>query len=159
VITFHEPDDPDREPIVSHISGILLLAVGLTLAGCGEEDHLGPPPEGTPVVSTGTRGAFRITAPTTGSVPESTRYSLWYAHFDYWGDSCCEFALLGALDPNGTFIAKVEPSSTSGADPYWYNFVLENVPGNCSVRDPAPVGFSVLRGQTVHVELAVSCSP
>jgi hypothetical protein len=158
-MTFHEPDDPDGELIVRHISATMLLAVGLALAGCGEEDRTGPPPVTTPVISPGTRGTFRITAPTTGNVPKSTRYSLWYAHFDYWGDSCCQFALLGTLEANGTFIVKVEPSHDTGADPYWYNFGLEDVPANCSVKDPAPVGFSVLPGRTVDVKLAVTCSP
>jgi hypothetical protein len=159
VMTLHESDDPDGEPIVRHISGPLLLAVGLALVGCGEEDRTGPQPVATPVVSPETRGTFRITAPTTGSVPESTHYSLWYAHFDYWGDSCCKFALLGTLEPNGTFIVKMEPSRDSGADPYWYHFALEDVPENCSVKDTAPVGFPVLPGRTVDVKLAVTCSP
>jgi hypothetical protein len=66
---------------------------------------------------------------------------------------------LGTLDPNGTFIVRMEPSRESGADPYWYKFVLEDVPGNCSVTDPTPVGFSVSPNETVDVELAVSCSP
>ena len=158
-MTLHESDDPDGEPIVRHISGPLLLAVGLAPVGCGEEDRTGPQPVATPVVSPETRGTFRITAPTTGSVPESTHYSLWYAHFDYWGDSCCKFALLGTLEPNGTFIVKMEPSRDSGADPYWYHFALEDVPENCSVKDPAPVGFPVLPGRTVDVKLAVTCSP
>ena len=60
--TFPQPADPDREPIVRHVSGILLLAVGLVVAACGEEDRMGPAadgphPDGTLAVSTSTRGA------------------------------------------------------------------------------------------------------
>ena len=60
-MTFPEPVDPDREPIVRHVSGILLLAVGLVVAACGEEDRMGPAadgphPDGTLAVSTSTQG-------------------------------------------------------------------------------------------------------
>jgi len=253
VTTFPQPADPDREPIVRHVSGILLLAVGLVVAACGEEDRMGPAadgphPDGTLAVSTSTRGAdpdrdgyvlavdgkmniplapsgtkdirlafgphrlellgvagqcaiaqgdarfvevpsqatiaitfevhcppappgtpgaFRITVRTTGSVSESTRYSGWYTHFGAW-DYGGDWALLGAVAPNGALIAEMEPSSEGGGDPYWYDFELRDLPGNCSVNDPTPdgvigyggvLGFSVFPGDRVDVEFAVSCSP
>lgn len=112
-----------------------------------------PQPPGTP-------GTLRITAPTSGPVPDATRYSIGYATAGYW-DIPGGLFLLGALDPNGSLIVDVLASQESGADPYWYGFQLRDFPGNCSVRDPHPYpapGFEVLPGDTLDIEFAVTCS-
>jgi hypothetical protein len=101
----------------------------------------------------------RITAPTTGPTP--TPYRVWYEHFDYWGYGGV-VNHLGELEPNGTLLVDLPVSSIgSGADPHWYRFYLQDVPGTCRADDPNPSqgGFTIAHGDTLEVEFAVRCSP
>lgn len=107
-------------------------------------------------------GPVRITVPVTGAMPDSTAFSVRYEHFGYW-DYGGTSTYLGAVEPNGALIAELPVSSSgSGADPYWYRFYLDDVPANCTVRDPHPYpapGFTITRGDTLAVEFAIACSP
>lgn len=106
-------------------------------------------------------GNLRITAPTTGPVPNSTRYEVWYEHYGYW-DYGGSWTFLGDLDPNGTLGATVAASTWSGADPYWYSFQLRGIPANCSAEDPHPYpapGFTITYGDVLDIEFRVTCSP
>lgn len=122
----------------------------------------------------GTTGTLKVTAPTTGPLPNMTRYTVCYWHTDPWGYSrlsdttgtgACyglEASFLGSIEPNGTLVADLTAGS-SNPDYFWYYFSLTDVPANCSVQapipDPGPYYFSIPAGDTVHVEFAVTCSP
>ena len=117
-------------------------------------------------------GTLRITAPTSGPLLNTTHYTVCYYHTDPWGYSrasdptdvgtCTQigYTSLGSLDPNGSLVADL-PASSSNPDYYWYDFLLTDVPANCSVQtpipDPGPYYFSIPAGDTVHVEFAVTC--
>ena len=115
-------------------------------------------------------GTVLITAPTTGSLPDTSPYTVRFTHLGYW-DYARAFSslrdgswpVLGAIDPNGTLVADLEATTDSGADPYWYDFELTDVPTNCSVQNPipnpGPYYFTIPAGDTLHIEFAVTCSP
>jgi hypothetical protein len=111
----------------------------------------------------GTSGTVRITAPTTGPIPSSTRYHISHESFGYW-DYGGTSTFLGVLAPNDTLVAELPVSNEfSGADPYWYSFELRGIPANCSVQDdphPYPLpGFTITFGDTLDIEYPVACSP
>jgi hypothetical protein len=112
------------------------------------------PPEGP-------TGRVRITAPTTGSIPESTHYRVQFSHYEYWGYGG-PVGLLGTLAPDGDLTVDLLASQSSGADPYWYWFALDGVPSNCSVlapwTDPLPA-FMIAPGAFVEVAFVVTCPP
>jgi hypothetical protein len=89
-------------------------------------------------------GTLRVTALTTGT-PSPTDYSVWICEEGFY----CRFYphLLGALDPNGTLTATVEPGS--------YEIWLEDVPRTCELRGPSL--FTIALRDTVDVVYAVSC--
>ncbi len=106
-------------------------------------------------------GIVRITAPTTGSIPEGTRYSVLHEHYGYW-DYGGPVSNLGFLEPGGSLVVELEATSSSGRDPYWNRFSLDHVPADCIVHDPNPassLGFTIMPGDTLEVELAVTCDP
>jgi hypothetical protein len=51
-------------------------------------------------------GIVRITAPTTGSIPEGTRYSVLHQHYGYW-DLDGPMSNLGFLEPGGSLVVTV----------------------------------------------------
>jgi hypothetical protein len=118
----------------------------------------------------GALGTVLITAPTRGSVPSTTHYTVRYTHLGYWdyvrafsAVSDGSWPVVGSLDPNGTLVADLEASNDSGADPYWYDFELTDVPANCSVQqpipNPGPYFFAIPAGDTLHIEFTVTCVP
>jgi hypothetical protein len=156
-----------RLPSGRHTLRLLGVAEQCSVAP-GDSLEVDVPPQGT--VSVGFEvncpaiarapGIVRITAATTGPVPDSTRYDVWYEHYGAW-DYGSAWVLLGTIDPNGTLVAEVAGSSDSGADPYWYLFRLA-VPGACGYLElrpasPAP-GFTITPGDTLDVVFAVTCS-
>jgi hypothetical protein len=110
-----------------------------------------------------TSGTVRITASTTGQVSSSTHYAVRYAHMGAWDYDLTPDSILGSIDPNGTLVTDVEASTDSGADPYWYDFELTDVPLNCRVQNPAPnpgpYYFAISAGDTLHIEFTVTCAP
>jgi hypothetical protein len=108
----------------------------------------------------GTTGTVRITAPTTGPLPSTTRYTVRYTHWGYW-DYGGNWIVLGAFDPSGTLVTELE-ATNSYPDFYWYDFELTGVPPNCNVRKPNPDQgtqfFQIPLGDTVDVEFAVVCT-
>lgn len=104
----------------------------------------------------------RITAPTTGTIPSATVYSVWHEHFGYW-DYGGEVIYLGDLKSGDTLVVDLPVSNAaSGGDPYWYRFYLEDAPGTCSVDDPHPYplpGFAIAYGDTLEVGFVVACPP
>jgi hypothetical protein len=111
----------------------------------------------------GTSGTVRITAPTTGPIPSSTAYQIWYESFGYW-DYGGTSTFLGVLAPNDTLVAELPVSNEfSGADPYWYHFALNGIPANCRLQDdpyPYPLpGFTITFGDTLDIEYPIACSP
>ncbi len=112
----------------------------------------------TCILGSSPTGEVRITTPVTGSLPSAARFQVWYTHFDLW-DYFGPLILLDTIDPNGTLVATVP--ATGSSDVYWYDFWLESVPGNCTVqkrpdKGQAP-GFTLMAGETLEVEFAVSC--
>jgi len=106
------------------------------------------------------RATVRITAPTTGIIPESTRYNLTHGQISYWdyGYGFGPIGSLGNLEPNGTLVFQTEMSG-SGAF-YWNYFLLGNVPRTCVVLGPNPTGpDSLTFGDTLDIEFPVTCSP
>jgi hypothetical protein len=106
-------------------------------------------------------GIVRITAPTTGFPPGGTHYSVLHEHYGYW-DYDGPVSNLGFLEPGGSLVVELEATSSSGRDPYWNRFSLDHVPADCSVHDPNPassLGFTIKPGDTLEVELAVTCDP
>jgi hypothetical protein len=104
----------------------------------------------------GPSGIVRITAPTTGQMPGSTGYEVWYESFGYW-DYGGTPALLGVLAPNDTLVAELPVSEVIH---YWYRFELKGVPANCSIGDPHPYpapGFTITYGDTLNIEFPVTC--
>ena len=97
------------------------------------------------------RGTLRITSPTTGVIPPSTRFTVLHESYGYW-DYGGTPIYLGDLEPNGTLIATVEPTSHSGY-PYWNLIHLTDVPANCRVNGPNPTErFTVMFGETIDIE-------
>jgi hypothetical protein len=108
---------------------------------------------------------LRITAPTTGSLPSSTRFRAMHGQYDYWGYGTDTYTPLGDVEPNGTLIA-LAPANGEGGYPYWHDLWFDGVPGNChadaeiDAEERNGLGSFALRyGDTVHVELTVTCSP
>ena len=112
-------------------------------------------------------GALRISAPTTGSTLPSTRYTVRYASSDYSGPGSSDFVFLDTLEPDGTLVTEAAASGFGGASILtWYDFELDGVPANCSVRNPTPplsspygYGFKITAGDTLNVVFAVTCPP
>jgi hypothetical protein len=115
-------------------------------------------------------GTVLITAPTTGSLPSTSHYIVRYTHLGAWDYARAfgslsdgSWPVLGPLDPNGTLVTDLEASTESGADPYWYDFELTNVPSNCRVQNPipnpGPYYFVIPAGDTLHIEFTVACAP
>jgi hypothetical protein len=111
-------------------------------------------------VTCGTVGwNVRITAPTVGVVPPSTRYRVVHGASGYW-DIASPVTELGSLDPNGTLTAHVDTGEHWLN--YWHVFRLEDVPSSCSVSDPHPYpdpGFTVPASGVLKVEFKVACPP
>ncbi len=104
----------------------------------------------------GAAGTVRITALTSGQLPSSTHYEVWYETFPYW-DYGGPLVRLDDLAPNDTLMAELP---VSGGIHYWYRFDLKGVPPVCSVGDPHPYplpGFVITYGDTLDVELAIRC--
>ncbi len=101
------------------------------------------------------RGTLRITAPTSGTIPPSTRYTVLHEVYGYW-DYGGTPTYLGDLEPNGTLIATVAPSF---GGPYWNLIHLTGVPANCRVSGPNPTDrFTVMLSETIDIEFTVVCS-
>jgi hypothetical protein len=118
----------------------------------------------------GASGTVLITAPTTGSLPGTSPYTVRFTHLGYWDYARAfgslsdgSWPVLGFLDPNGTLVTDLEASTESGADPYWYDFELTDVPANCTVQNPipnpGPYYFAIPAGDTLHIEFTVTCAP
>jgi hypothetical protein len=93
-------------------------------------------------------GTLRVTAPTTGPVPQqpyrvSICYIADYCYYPWVWDS------LGALEPNGLLLASPRPGS------YWLE--LGNLPEKCAVDGFNPRSIEIPRDSVV--EFAVVCSP
>jgi hypothetical protein len=107
-----------------------------------------------------TLGTLRISAPTTGPLPPSTRYSVWYST-GLWDDLGAEWTLLDTLAPNGTLVAKV-PASGSRVNLLDYVLDLRDLPANCSARGGTPDpqnGFLVAPRDTLDLVFTVTCAP
>jgi hypothetical protein len=104
-------------------------------------------------------GTVRITAPTTGPIPSSTRYRVMhdpYGAWDYGGDSLA-YTPLGALEPNGTLVVQTAMNKWGGI--YWHDFAMWDVPATCIVQGPNPItGDTLTFGDTLDVEFPVTCS-
>jgi hypothetical protein len=102
-------------------------------------------------------GTVRISAPTTGPIPNSTRYRVMheeYGAWDYGGD----FTDLGTLEPNGTLVVQTPMDKWGGI--YWHDFAMWDVPATCIVQGPNPTERDTLTfGDTLDVEFPVTCSP
>src|SRR4029077_717490 len=79
-----------------------------------------------------TLGALRILVHTTGAIPSSARYQVWYEHYGAWDYGGGPLTELGELAPNDTLVVELPASPGSGADPYWYEFSLKGIPSNCN---------------------------
>lgn len=107
-------------------------------------------------------GTLRISAPTTGSVPPSTRYTIRYGAASYWDYGFGDMALLATIRPDGTAVIEAPASGYDGAGIYWYWFELDGAPSNCDVRSPStsnPMGFTLEAGETLDLTFAVTCPP
>ena len=65
----------------------------------------------------GPTGTVRISALTTGPMPSSTRYHVYYAHDGYWDYAGGFWIRLGDLNPNGTLVAELPASDPGGLIP------------------------------------------
>ena len=113
-------------------------------------------------VPRGNVATLRISAPTTGSPPPSTRYTVRYSVAGYWDYGFGEFAPLTPIEPNGTRFIEVPASDFAGGGIYWYWFELDGVPSKCSARSlstPNPMGFRLAAGDTLDLAFAVTCPP
>ena len=111
-------------------------------------------------VPRGDVATLRISAPTTGSPPLSTQYTVRFSVAGYWDYGFGEFGLLSPIEPNGTRFIEVPASDFNPALNYWYSFELDGVPSNCSVRSPstpAPMGFTLAAGDTLDLKFPVTC--
>jgi hypothetical protein len=136
--------EPDQQPATITTGKLIRDTIEVSFSAACE-----PRPEGA-------AGTARITAPTSGQLPSSTRYEVWYETFPYW-DYGGPLVALGDLTPNDTLMAELP---VSGGIHYWYRFYLKGVPQNCSVGDPHPYplpGFVITYGDTLDVELAIRC--
>jgi hypothetical protein len=94
-------------------------------------------------------GNLRITAPTTGTIPDE-RYEVWTCSgrncfYDY------DVHFVGKVTPNGVLLAEHEPGT--------YHIWMF-VPDECVPQfNGFETQFTLLLGDTVHVELPVACSP
>lgn len=94
-------------------------------------------------------GNLRITAPTTGPIP-SQRYEVWTCS----GSNCFydyDVHFVGKVTPNGVLFANHEPGT--------YH-VWMYLPVNCRPQfNSFDKQFTLLRGDTLNLELPVACSP
>jgi hypothetical protein len=99
----------------------------------------------------------RIITSTTGSVPSSARFEVWSAHWGAWDYGFTD-SLLGNVGPNDTLIARLQPSTNGGGDPYWYEFHLRQLPANCT--GPGASGRKLVRlSTTLQIVFRIGCSP
>jgi hypothetical protein len=147
-----DPGTPLDVDIAPHATTPVSFAVSCTLS----------PPRAS--------GTVLITAPTTGSLASRSHYIVRYTHLGAWDYARAlgslsdgSWPVLGSLDPNGTLVTDLEASAESGADPYWYDFELTDVPSRCRVQDPipnpGPDHFAIPAGDTLHIEFTVTCAP
>ena len=102
-------------------------------------------------------GTVRITAPTTGPIPNSTRYRVMHEEYGVW-DYGGDFTDLGTLEPNGTLVVQTAMDKWGGI--YWHDFTMWDVPATCIVQGPNPTERDTLTfGDTLDVEFPVTCSP
>jgi hypothetical protein len=94
---------------------------------------------------------FRITAPTTGPLPQS-EYAVWGCDFSTYYCYYQGTSFLGSLSPQGTLFIAVAPERD-------YYLELRDIPAGCraevpniNLRTPAP-------GDTVDVAFPVACEP
>lgn len=93
---------------------------------------------------------FRITAPTTGPIPDRP-YSVWICDTGWY----CYYngpSFLGNVAPNGTLLAPVSAGLS-------YYLELRDVPDNCLAEPSSTGALTVTFGGTVNVEFRVTCSP
>jgi hypothetical protein len=96
-------------------------------------------------------GTLRVTALITGPVP-AHGFDVWVCpwrlqYYCYYGDLK---QFLGAVEPRGTLIAQVSPST--------YIVELRRIPTNCHVNAPNPMlGVKVPNGSTIAVLFLVVC--
>jgi Big-like domain-containing protein len=101
-------------------------------------------------------GLVRITAPTSGSTPGSSRFRVTHSSAGYWDYGTGPFADLGTLDPNDTLVVPIQMSKTGSS--YWHFFMLEDVPPSCIVVGFNPTeGDSLTFRDTLEVEFPVTC--
>ena len=89
-------------------------------------------------------GSIRITAPTTGAVPESPYEAM---------VNPCDLVhpCSGSVPAGGTGTIVQVPGN--------YTVSLENVPSTCTVAEPRSVAVTVTAKQTVDVSFSVTCPP
>jgi hypothetical protein len=109
-------------------------------------------------------GTVRVSTPTTGRTPPSTRYTLRYAVAGYWDYGSGAWTFLGTVDPDGTLVSELAASGAAGGGVWWYEFALDGVPANCSVRRSSPtpshpLGYTITAGDTLDLVFAVTCPP
>jgi hypothetical protein len=95
---------------------------------------------------------LRVTASITGPAP-ARGFEVWVcpSQLQYYCDYGDLEQDLGVVQPNGTLIAQVRPST--------YNIELRNLPTSCRVNAPNPKrGVRVPNGRTIAVSFPVVCS-
>jgi hypothetical protein len=112
-------------------------------------------------VPPGDIATLRISAPTTGSTPSSTQYTVRYSVAGYWDYGFGDFAPLSSIEPNGTRFIQVPESDFGGGGLYWYTFGLDGVPSSCKAKVPShdPMGFVLTAGDTLDLTIQVTCPP
>jgi hypothetical protein len=118
-------------------------------------------------VPSGEIATLRISAPTTGSFPSLTQYTVRYSVAGYWDYDIGAVALLSSIQPNGAPLSSIEPNGTrfiqvpaSGfAWLYWYTFTLDGVPSSCKAHVPSGqgMGFALTAGDTLDLTFQVAC--
>jgi hypothetical protein len=108
-------------------------------------------------------GTVRITAPTTGSVPGSTRYRVMHGSSNAWSYGSTPDENLGTMEPNDTLVVQTPMDKWGGI--YWHSFELADVPAGCLAQrinppadDPNIWGDRLTFGDTLDVGFAVTCT-
>ena len=93
---------------------------------------------------------LRITAPTTGTIPQD-KYSVWLCGRDPYYCIYGGQTRLGRLAPNGILLAEVGPNIR--------RLYLTDLPSNCRVGVPNPTHeFTLAPGDTLDIAFPVKCS-